>query len=94
MKKSAKQGYEKAQNTVGYMYEKGLGVRRDYKEAVRWYREAAECGYPYAEYNLAGMYYKGKGVKQNLSSAYSWYKRCAAHGLESGKTALKEKFNK
>lgn len=30
---------------------KGLGVKRDYKEAIKWYKEAAEFGYPYAEYN-------------------------------------------
>ena len=76
------------------MYEKGLGVRHNYREAVKWYRQAAENGYAYAEYNLAGMYYKGKGVMQNLSSAYSWYKRSALHGLEIAKNALAEKFNK
>ena len=30
-----------AQNALGYMCEKGQGVKQDYKEAVVWYRRAA-----------------------------------------------------
>jgi TPR repeat protein len=34
----ATQGNPDAQLNLGVMYQQGLGVRKDYKEAVRWYR--------------------------------------------------------
>ncbi|MDP7056148.1 MAG: sel1 repeat family protein, partial [Alphaproteobacteria bacterium] len=38
----AEQGNARAQNNLGVMYEKGLGVLQDYKTAVKWYTLAAE----------------------------------------------------
>ena len=46
--------------------------RKDYAEAVRWYRKAAEQGHAIAQGNLGSMYYKGRGVPQDFVSAYSW----------------------
>ncbi len=40
----AEQGLAEAQNNLGTMYAKGLGVPQDYAEAVKWYRKAAEQG--------------------------------------------------
>ena len=37
------QGNVTAKNNTGFMYEHGLGVRRDFKEAVRWYERAARA---------------------------------------------------
>ena len=51
----AKQGYADAQFNLGIMYEKGQGVPRDDKTAVKWYRLAAEQGYDYAQNNLKNM---------------------------------------
>ena len=36
----AQQGDASAQFTLGVMYDLGLGVPRDYPEAVKWYRMA------------------------------------------------------
>ena len=33
-----------AQYYLGYLYEKGYGVNKDYAEALKWYRKAAEYG--------------------------------------------------
>ena len=41
----AEQGHAKAQNYLGFMYHKGLGVLQDYKEAVRLYRLSAVQGF-------------------------------------------------
>ncbi len=38
----AKQGNAIAQNNLGFMYSKGLGVTQDYAEAMMWYRKAPE----------------------------------------------------
>ena len=42
----AEQGYAKAQNSLGYMYQWGYDVRRNYAITVRWYphgRRAGSC---------------------------------------------------
>jgi TPR repeat protein len=59
----AEQGDAKAQNNLGVMYEKGLGVPQDYAEAVKWYRKAAEQGDARAQNNLGVMYAAGRGVQ-------------------------------
>ena len=35
----AKKGDAEAQYNLGFMYHKGDGVTKDYKQAVKWYRE-------------------------------------------------------
>ena len=40
--KKAQKGNASAQNTLGFMYGNGEGVRKDKSEAVKWYRKAAE----------------------------------------------------
>ena len=41
---AAAQGYDSAQNNLGYMLSKGYGVAQDYAEALRWYKLAAAQG--------------------------------------------------
>lgn len=46
----AEQGHTEAQRNLGMMYEDGMGVTKDYKEAERWYRLACpRCDVPDAE---------------------------------------------
>ncbi|WP_315496945.1 tetratricopeptide repeat protein, partial [Haemophilus parahaemolyticus] len=40
----AEQGDAAAQFNLGVMYGNGRGVKQDYFEAVKWYRQAAEQG--------------------------------------------------
>lgn len=42
--KVARQGYMKARNNLGVMYQEGKSVEQDYKPAAEWYRKAAEQG--------------------------------------------------
>ena len=62
------------------MYAKGQGVRRNYAEAVKWYRLAAEQGYAAAQYNLGVSYDKGRGVPQDDAEAVKWYRLAAEQG--------------
>ena len=50
--KSAEKGNAKAQNKLGYCYERGLGVAKNLKEAIKWYRRSAEQGNISAQNNL------------------------------------------
>jgi TPR repeat protein len=40
------------QNNLGNKYREGLGVKRDYAEAVKWFRKAAEQGHDNARKKL------------------------------------------
>jgi len=43
-RKSAEQGYSKAQSNLGSMYHRGQGVPQDDTQASSWFRKAAEQG--------------------------------------------------
>jgi clan AA aspartic protease (TIGR02281 family) len=76
----AQQGSPRAQNYLGFMYEKGLGVAKDYTEAVRWYRQAATQGNPAAQCNLGDMYRDGRGVAKDKGVAVRLYRQAAQQG--------------
>jgi len=87
-KKAAKQGNAEAENYIGIMYDKGLGVPQDYSKADYWYKKAAKQGYVIAEYNIGYMYEHGAGVPQNYSKAKYWLKKAAKKGSKSAKREL------
>jgi len=62
---SAKEGYAPCQNSIGFAYDCGEGVRKDEAEAARWYKMAADQNHPEAQFNLAYSYFKGTGVQQS-----------------------------
>ena len=45
-----------AQYNLGGMFEDGIGVKRDYKQALDWYRKAADQNLSQAE-KQAGYFY-------------------------------------
>ena len=77
---AAERGNVKAQNNLGVMYEKGLGVHQDYTQAMKWYRKAAEQGLAQAQSNLGVMYGKGQGIRQDDKQAVYWYRKAAEQG--------------
>ena len=79
-KKDAESGDAEAQNNLGVMYYKGLGVPEDYAEAVKWYRLAADQGYADAQCNLGVMYDNGQGVPQDYAEAVKWTRLAADQG--------------
>jgi len=73
-------GNTKAQNSLGFMYEKGQGVQQDDMEAVKWFRKAASQGDALAQSNLGTHYAKGQGVPQNDKEAAKWFTIAAKQG--------------
>lgn len=70
-----------AQNYVGEIYEKGLGLPQpDYTQAAQWYRKAAEQGHATAQTNLGFLYERGLGVSKDSVTALNWYRK--ASGLD------------
>lgn len=60
------------QNILGQCYRDGIGVARDYKKAVFWFRLAAERGNTDAQRNLSECYKQGFGVPVSSSQAEWW----------------------
>jgi len=73
-------GVAKAQYSVGEMFEKGRGTRKDIKEAVSWYEKASAQKHLKAQYKLGYLYYKGLGVQQNVDKAYELFVNPAGKG--------------
>jgi TPR repeat protein len=88
IKTSAKEGNVIGQNNLGHMYEKGLGVEKDYKRAREWYQKAADQGYPRAQCNLGRMYDGGLGVEKDYKRAREWYQKAAAQGQREAQCNL------
>ena len=80
----AERGNASAQYNLGVMYAKGQGVRQDYAEAVRWYRQAAEQGDATAQNNLGDMYLNGHGVRQDRALAQEWFGKACQNGDQDG----------
>tara|TARA_B110000014_G_C19986057_1_gene510628 strand:- start:271 stop:780 length:510 start_codon:yes stop_codon:yes gene_type:complete len=78
----AKQGDADAQFSLGVMYEKGEGVAKDNKAAVKWYTLAAEQGLADAQFNLGVMYANGTGVIKDNVYAHLWWNIAASSGDE------------
>ena len=91
-KKSAKQGYAKAQISLGLMYAQGHGVLKDYKQAVYWYKKSAKQGNPQAQYVLGLVYETGKGVSKDYKKAIYWLKKSAKQGYAKAIKAIFQIF--
>ena len=74
------QNNKKAQDRLGFCYEKGLGVEQDLFRAVEFYKKSAKQGYDKAQYHLGLCYENGIGEKQCLSEAFRCYKDAEDHG--------------
>lgn len=77
----AEAGDPEAQNYVGQIYEKGLGLEEDHQSAAYWYEKSAEQGFSEAQINLGYLYEKGLGVPQDSARALNLYRK--ASGIEN-----------
>ncbi|KAK6380411.1 Chitin synthase 4 [Exophiala oligosperma] len=68
-KKAADQGLPKAEYTVGYFTETGIGCRRDPLEANVWYVRAAEHGEERAKHRIAAIKAAGSGADPMTAAA-------------------------
>jgi len=87
-RKHAEQGNAQAQNKLGVMYLYGLGVGKDYAEAMKWFRKSAEQGYMDAQFTMGIMYEKGLGVERDDTEAIKWYRKAADQGDSEAKEKL------
>jgi S1-C subfamily serine protease len=76
----AESGKAEAQFNLGNKYYEGEGVKKDFIEALKWYRKAAEQGYADAQNSLGNMYYEGEGVEKNFVESVKWFRKAAEQG--------------
>lgn len=69
-------GDDTAQLSTGFLYDHGIGVRRDKAQAMRWYRQAYRNGSTLAPINL-GLSYRELGRRR---AALQWFERALARG--------------
>lgn len=79
--KAAELGHTKAQMRLAYFYEKGMGVERDARIAVQWYKEAAAKD-PKAQFSLGLCYTKGIGIVQDDKKAVECFRKSADQGYD------------
>ena len=77
---AAKGGHADSQFNVALMFEKGIGVGKDEKEAVVWYGKSASQGNSAAQFNLAVLFENGRGTKVDFAKANKWYRKAAVQG--------------
>ncbi|MEC8620983.1 MAG: tetratricopeptide repeat protein [Pseudomonadota bacterium] len=73
----AEDGEAEAQNNIGYLYERGYGVKQSYTRAIEWYKKAAAQKSPEAIYNLGMLAFEGYGMRQDYFSARRYFTEAA-----------------
>jgi TPR repeat protein len=69
-----------AMTLLGELYNQGLGVREDAKQALNWYRLAGQRGDARAMASLAIMAADGRGMAKDPAQARDWLDKAAAKG--------------
>jgi len=80
LRKSAEEGDASAQNRLGLLYDEGVGVPQDYRQAKEWFEKAAKQGHIGAQTNLGTLYLQGEGAPQSAQMALFWFSRAAEQG--------------
>jgi TPR repeat protein len=84
----AEKGNVRAQHHLGWMYEGGLGIAIDHREAARWYLLAAERGDWFSQRRLGYFYERGLGLARDDRLAAEWYGKSAEAGDREGQEYL------
>jgi TPR repeat protein len=92
IRKSADQGYARAQCYLGLSFAKGEGVPRDQAQAIDWFRKSAAQGFPDALNHLGYCHSQGRGVPKDEVEAYAcWSVAARSHEGAARNLELLEK---
>ncbi len=84
----AEQGNAQAQELLGRLYDRGKGVKQDYRKAFDWYMKAAAQGDSFAQSHVAFFYRAGVLDRPNYGLALDWYRRAAAQNNRFAQVGL------
>ena len=88
LRAEAARGSPAAQTYIGFMYQNGLGVPRNYHAAAAWLNEAAQQGEPTAQFLLGLLFDKGFGVPMDWVQAEVWLNLAASQASRSAARLL------
>ena len=80
-------------NLVGLLYQEGKEIKRNYKEARRWYQKAIERGNAVAYRNLGVHYECGYDIEKNYPTAAKYYQQALERGHTGARKDLEDVFN-
>lgn len=80
LREKAEKGDVNAQVDLGWAYEKGINVKQDYKEALKWYHKAADQSNLWAINQIGLCHSRGNGVVASKPEAFEWYMKAAKQG--------------
>lgn len=72
-----------AMTLIGELFNQGLGVKQDTREAAEWYRLAAKQGDAHAMASLGLMAIDGRGVPKDSVAGRDWLEKAAARAEPS-----------
>ena len=79
----AEAGDARAQHDLGWAYYQGIGLEKNYVQALSWFTKAAEAGDKSASYYVGEIYYNGFGtVEADKEKAIIWFKRASESGVK------------
>ncbi len=85
--KACEGSHGKACFNIGLLYNNGLGVQKNYDNAIEYYKLSIRLSNYYKAYtNLGLMYQKGQGVKKNISKALELYSESCKLGSSNACT--------
>ena len=84
--KAARAGHLHSQVVLGMIF----ADRKRYKDAAKWYRQAAEKGDSLAENNLGILYANGWGVPKSRKDAIAWLLRAYQQGYTNAAANLQK----
>ena len=79
-KRAAELGVARAQFDLALMYARGAGVKRDEREAFKWFHKAARNHHVEAKFYMGLSFAQGRGVKRQPQLARYWFKLAAKAG--------------
>ena len=88
LRAKAERGDAEAQKNLGAIYAKDQGVKQDYAQAAKWYRQAADQGHAGARTALGELYEAGQGVLRDEAEAAKWFRRAAEQGYAPAQYSL------
>ena len=77
---AAEKGDSDAQFNLAMMYERGIGLPKDPKQALTWYQKSATLGNSAAQFNLGVMFENGHGTPVDFAQAHHWYRKASVQG--------------
>jgi len=84
----AERGDAVAQCEFGLLLLSGVGVTKDFEQAVNWLRKSADQANAKAEYNLGVCYERGESVSKDFVEAVAWYRKAADKGYAKAQSNL------